>query len=269
MHDLIERLIDRQWAGDPPEVERDRRQDGSTAARFPHPGVEPLHPSVQRSAPRRGERPHPRFAARDPGSLDALGDSLREPGEPFVHRRVVVGREGERVVLIGGEGLLMPGLAPECDPRPRLRRSAEVRDGQPEETFGQRVDANPDDVADVDGIDTRRNEFGHRAGQLLHRAHRRVDVGSPLYLAADSEVRVGQDSNQVVMLVDQRQVMNAVFEHAPQRLRGRGVLPDSDHGVGHHVANPRVAVSTRGHDPRPQVTVGQDPVAILCRHNQT
>ena len=85
-------------------------------------------------------------AAGDAGRLQPRRHALGERSEVRVdllggqRARVV----GDRVILVGVQCLLEPGLAAERDPRPRDRRLAHLGDRVCEQPPGQRVDRGPD-----------------------------------------------------------------------------------------------------------------------------
>ena len=122
----LERRLDVEGTGHPPEVERDRCEDAAVDARFVHPSSIRVLPALDGPAEPRRDRHRVALASRDPGRLETGRHALREGGEvgSSSSRRPALRVVGERVILVGVEGLLVAGLAPEREPGPRHGRAS-------------------------------------------------------------------------------------------------------------------------------------------------
>jgi hypothetical protein len=179
--------------------------------------------------------------------------------------------EQQRVVLVGGERLLLAGDGPEDDPAVRRGWGPEVgsqlgfHEGDHATSYG--VTQGGHDAADVLRGDVPVDQLAQHRGDapgLLDRAGERrlpADVrGEVDRVGVLQPHQVGgrDQPDRRATLVDHGQVVDAAAHHLEQRLEGQRILPQGQRGSRHHLAHRPVRVQAGREHPVAQVPVGDD-----------
>ncbi len=208
-------------------------------------------------------------AARHPGLLKAVVHEPAERLEVPVHCSGLLATrvEDQRVLLVGEHALLVAGLAAEGQPRPGARRPAELVGSEIEQSKGERVDRDGEDVCHLERVDARLHESARdlrRGAERLdrHGTIRRALDASPqcerVVLLRREQIDVRHDAEQTSVPVFDRDVMDAAFEHDRGDLGERRLARDGDDRGGRRVGGRGPRAPTLGEHAGPEVAVGDD-----------
>jgi hypothetical protein len=175
----------------------------------------------------------------------------------------------EGVILIGGDGLFAPALAPEGDPRPPAGGRPQLILRQVQQAPGDGVDHQAHHLARPGGIETGPDDGGHRHGDLPgdHDQLFTDRGGGDLAQDAEGVKRLGGqdvvmgDHPEEPLAIGNEQVVMVGAEHLDDDILDQPVGADGLRGRTHHLGNRCLAGGPDGYLP-PEVLVGGDAITI-------